>query len=251
MADNLKKQVEKKKQEAAQKKKQQEAAKKKKQQQTAKKKKQQKTAKNGAAKRGRSTTPKKGAAKRARASSTSSTSSSTTATRSSTTKKGAAATRSSTTKKGAAATSSSTTKTKKGAAATSSSTSGEYDFELWQKVESEYTGFDGKYPAEIYSRTKGQYNLYFLQDHTFETNVPADKISLPPAGAKWAELRRRQFLNKTFKEGPSTYTIVELGKGDKKHHYLCRSSTGKEIFKTVGSVQNLCGKFGWWIVELQ
>ena len=227
MADNLKKQVEKKKQEAA------------------KKKKQQKTAKNGAAKRGRSTTPKKGAAKRARASSTSSTSSSTTATRSSTTKKGAAATRSSTTKKGAAATSSSTTKTKKGAAATSSSTSGEYDFELWQKVESEYTGFDGKYPAEIYSRTKGQYNLYFLQDHTFETNVPADKISLPPAGAKWAELRRRQFLNKTFKEGPSTYTIVELGKGDNKHHYLCRSSTGKEIFKTVGSVQNLCGKFGW------
>ena len=238
MADNLKKQVEKKKQEAAKKKKQQEAAKKKKQQQTAKKK-QQKTAKNGAAKRGRSTTPKKGAAKRARASSTSSTSSSTTATRSSTTKKGAAAT------------SSSTTKTKKGAAATSSSTSGEYDFELWQKVESEYTGFDDKYPAEIYSRTKGQYNLYFLQDHTFETNVPADKISLPPAGAKWAELRRRQFLNKTFKEGPSTYTIVELGKGDKKHHYLCRSSTGKEIFKTVGSVQNLCGKFGWWIVELQ
>ena len=250
MADNLKKQVEKKKQEAAKKKKQQEAA---------KKKKQQKTAKNGAAKRGRSTTPKKGAAKRARASSTSSTSSSTTATRSSTTKKGAAATRSSTTKKGAAATSSSTTKTKKGAAATSSSTtktkkgaaatssstSGEYDFELWQKVESEYTGFDDKYPAEIYSRTKGQYNLYFLQDHTFETNVPADKISLPPAGAKWAELRRRQFLNKTFKEGPSTYTIVELGKGDKKHHYLCRSSTGKEIFKTVGSVQNLCGKFGW------
>jgi hypothetical protein len=81
--------------------------------------------------------------------------------------------------------------------------------------------------------------------------VPADKISLPPAGAKWAELRRRQFLNKTFKEGPSTYTIVELGKGDNKHHYLCRSSTGKEIFKTVGSVQNLCGKFGWWIVELQ
>ena len=220
----MKKQLEKKKQEAAKKKKQQEAAKKKKQQQTAK---------NGAAKRGRSTTPKKGAAKRARASSTSSTSSSTTATRSSTTKKGAAAT------------SSSTTKTKKGAAATSSSTSGEYDFELWQKVESEYTGFDGKYPAEIYSRTKGQYNLYFLQDHTFETNVPADKISLPPAGAKWAKLRRRQFLNKTFKEGPSTYTIVELGKGDKKHHYLCRSSTGKEIFKTVGSVQNLCGKFGW------
>ena len=222
------------KKETEKKKKEQEAAKKKKEQEAAK----QEAANKGAAKRTRSTT-KKGAAKR--------TSSTTTtkgaAKRTTTTKKGAAATSSSTTtKKGAAKR---TTTTKKGAAATSSSTSGEYKFALWQRVLSEYTGFDGKFPGEIYGRKLGLYNIYFLQDHTVETNVSEDKISKPPAGAKWAKLTRKDLINQTFQEGSTKYTIIALGKGDNKHHYLCRTSTGKEIYKTVGSVQNLCGKFGW------
>ena len=217
------------KKETEKKKKEQEAAKKK-EQEAAKKKKEQEAAKKGVGKRTSSTTTKgtakrtkKGAAKR--------------------TKKGAAKrTSSTTTNKGAAKR---TTTTKKGAAATSSSTSGEYKFALWQRVLSEYTGFDGKFPGEIYGRKLGLYNIYFLQDHTVETNVSEDKISLPPAGAKWAKLTRKDLINQTFQEGSTKYTIIALGKGDNKHHYLCRTSTGKEIYKTVGSVQNLCGKFGW------
>ena len=211
------------KKETEKKKKEQEAAKKK-EQEAAKKKKEQEAAKKGVGKRTSSTTTK-GTAKR--------------------TKKGAAKrTSSTTTNKGAAKR---TTTTKKGAAATSSSTSGEYKFALWQRVLSEYTGFDGKFPGEIYGRKLGLYNIYFLQDHTVETNVSEDKISLPPAGAKWAKLTRKDLINQTFQEGSTKYTIIALGKGDNKHHYLCRTSTGKEIYKTVGSVQNLCGKFGWWI----
>ena len=195
---------------------------KKKKEQEAAKKKEQEAAKKGVGKRTSSTTTK-GTAKR--------------------TKKGAAKrTSSTTTNKGAAKR---TTTTKKGAAATSSSTSGEYKFALWQRVLSEYTGFDGKFPGEIYGRKLGLYNIYFLQDHTVETNVSEDKISLPPAGAKWAKLTRKDLINQTFQEGSTKYTIIALGKGDNKHHYLCRTSTGKEIYKTVGSVQNLCGKFGW------
>ena len=224
------------KKETEKKKKEQEAAKKK-EQEAAKKKKEQEAAKKGVGKRTSSTTTKgtakrtkKGAAKR---------------TSSTTTNKGAAKrTSSTTTNKGAAKR---TTTTKKGAAATSSSTSGEYKFALWQRVLSEYTGFDGKFPGEIYGRKLGLYNIYFLQDHTVETNVSEDKISLPPAGAKWAKLTRKDLINQTFQEGSTKYTIIALGKGDNKHHYLCRTSTGKEIYKTVGSVQNLCGKFGWWI----
>ena len=75
--------------------------------------------------------------------------------------------------------------------------------------------------------------------------MPESKLKLPPPGAKWGELRRRGLLGQTFEADGSTYDIVSLGKGDKKHHYLCRDSEGKEIYKTVGSVQNICGEFGW------
>jgi hypothetical protein len=241
------------KKETEKKKKEQEAAKKKKEQEAAK----QEAANKGVGKRTRSTTTK-GAVKRTKKGAAKRTSSTTTtkgaAKRTTTTKKGAAATSSSTTTKKGAAKRTTTTKkgaakrtttTKKGAAATSSSTSGEYKFALWQRVLSEYTGFDGKFPGEIYARKLGLYNIYFLQDHTVETNVSEDKISKPPAGAKWAKLTRKDLINQTFQEGSTKYTIIALGKGDNKHHYLCRTSTGKEIYKTVGSVQNLCGKFGW------
>ena len=134
------------------------------------------------------------------------------------------------------------TTNKKGAATKKGS---DYSYALWDKVLCEYTGFDGTYPAEIYSRTKGSYNVYFLKDHTFETNVSENKIKPPPLGAKWAALRRRELLGQTFVEGDSTYEIISLGKGGKKHHYLCRSDSGEDLYKTVGSVQNICGEFGW------
>lgn len=121
-------------------------------------------------------------------------------------------------------------------------------YKVHDYVLSQFPGFgDEWFHAEIYSKYRGKYHVYFLSDGSHLKNVEED--ALREAGTEtWTALKRSDFLNKPFeREGEEgKWHAVELGKSRRANKYGCKvvdkPSSEKLVWLDVCEVQQLIRK---------
>ena len=111
----------------------------------------------------------------------------------------------------------------------------------------QFPGYGNKwYHAEIYSKYRGKFHLYYLEDGSIQKNVEKDKFK--PAGAQsWTKKSRSDYLNETF-ERPGEkgkWKAIQVGKGHRINKYGCKSvekPTEKLVWIAVSDVQKFIKK---------
>ena len=69
------------------------------------------------------------------------------------------------------------------------------------------------YKAEIFSKYKGNYHLYYLEDGSVQKNVEEGKLK-PTQGEPWTSQKRKDFLNQPFErpKEEGKWIVKEIGK---------------------------------------
>ena len=117
-------------------------------------------------------------------------------------------------------------------------------FSVGDYVLAQYPGYgdDKYYKCEIYSKYRGKFHLYYLEDSSNRKDVDENELQRVDADEAWTKKKRADYLNQPFEREGAKWQALEVGKSRNANKYGCKpidKSASKFVWIDVAQVQKL------------